>query len=95
MIYPTKMRYFMAVTILLTIGLYITNWDFWLHMGIGDVLIFLAIVVASLFVVPLPKGNGSVSVQLPVIFSAAIILGPGAGLWLGGGLVRYTKKKLG
>ncbi len=84
MIYPTKMRYFMAVTILLTIGLYITNWDFWLHMGIGDVLIFLAIVVASLFVVPLPKGNGSVSVQLPVIFSAAIILGPGAGLWLGG-----------
>ncbi len=84
MIYPAKVRYLIIVTVLLALGLFVKNWTYFLHVNSGDILFFLAIVVASLFVVPLPKGNGSVSVQLPVIFSTAIIMGPTAGLWLGG-----------
>ncbi len=84
MIYPAKVRYLIIVTSVLSMGLFIKNLHYLFHLNSGDALFFLAIVAASLFVVPLPKGNGSVSVQLPVIFSTAIILGPAAGLWLGG-----------
>ena len=74
----------MGVIIVASMGLIATHIGFLYALNISDVLFLLAIVAASLFSVPLPRGNGAVSVQLPVIFSAAIILGPGAGLWLGG-----------
>ncbi|OLZ10650.1 hypothetical protein BFX06_13100 [Sulfobacillus thermosulfidooxidans] len=82
--YPTKLRYFMALTILFALGLYGSQLNFWAHVNVSDWLFFLAIIVSSLFSVPLVRGNGAISVQLPVIFSAGIVLGPAAGLWLGG-----------
>ncbi|WP_020376161.1 ECF transporter S component [Sulfobacillus thermosulfidooxidans] len=74
----------MALTILVAIGLYMSHLNFWNHVDVSDGLFLAAIVVASLFSVPLLRGNGAISVQLPVIFSAGIVLGPAAGLWLGG-----------
>ncbi len=49
----------------------------------GDDLIFLgAVWAATFFPVQLPRGNASVSVGLPVMAAAGIILGPSAGLWI-------------
>ncbi len=84
MTYPLKLRYFMGCIIVASLFLFVTHLGFFSTFNISDGLFLLAIMAASLFSVPLPRGNGAVSVQLPVIFSAAIILGPGAGLWLGG-----------
>lgn len=53
-----------------------THWEAFLVMGILSL-------VASLFPVKLIRGNGTVSVQLPVIFASAIILGPTLGMWIG------------
>ncbi|SMC05220.1 HDIG domain-containing protein [Sulfobacillus thermosulfidooxidans DSM 9293] len=64
--------------------LFVKNLTFIFHLNPTDALFFLAIVVASLVDIRLLKGNGGISVQLPIIFSTSIILGPSAGLWLGG-----------
>ncbi len=53
----------------------------WVHW---DILIFLASVfAAAFFSIPLPRGNGMVSVEMPVLVAASIILGPIAGFWMG------------
>ncbi|MBX5467575.1 MAG: HD-GYP domain-containing protein [Firmicutes bacterium] len=44
---------------------------------------YVAVMVSSLYPVVSLRGNMAVAVSLPVIFSAGIILGPGAGAWLG------------
>lgn len=85
--YPVAMKRYMLAVEVLAGGLLVvfsvtgwealvSNWGAFLVMGILSL-------IASLFPVKMIRGNGHVSVQLPVIFASAIILGPALGLWLG------------
>ena len=56
-------------------------------LTLANILIFLGFaaicMIASLFPVPMIRKHGHVSVQLPIIFAASIILGPWLAIWLG------------
>lgn len=51
------------------------HWDFFVFLG--------SVFAAAFFPIVLPKGNGSVGVDIPVIVAASIVLGPSAGFWVG------------
>ncbi|WP_053960556.1 HD-GYP domain-containing protein [Sulfobacillus thermosulfidooxidans] len=84
MSYPVKLRYFIFLTVLFAILLFMDNLSFLTTMKSVDLLFLLAIMVSSLVDISLLKDNGGISLQLPIILSTAIILGPAAALWLGG-----------
>ncbi len=84
MAYPTKLRYFMVMVILTSLLLYCDNLVFFTNLKTADAWFAMAVIVSSIFTIRFPHGNGGISVQLPVIFAASIILGPVSGMWLGG-----------
>ncbi len=82
-VYPKRMVAFMAIVggaALLLMSRSVLGGLAWVRW---DDLIFLgAVWAATFFPVQLPRGNASVSVGMPVMAAAGIILGPSAGLWI-------------
>lgn len=82
-VYPARLKYYIGMTSLVALALYTSHLRFFLSLTLTDALFFISIVAASIFSIRLLKEHGSISVQLPVIFASAIIIGPTAGLWIG------------
>lgn len=82
--YPRRLQIYMAVVGILGLVLLIVTGDvFWSRVSVTTMVMAMSILVASVFGVKMLRDNGSISVQLPVLVAAAIILGPVAGAWLG------------
>ncbi|AUW94731.1 hypothetical protein BXT84_12905 [Sulfobacillus thermotolerans] len=82
--YPRKLQvYIGCVSLVGLILLAVTGHRFFTALSFIDFVLAVSILVASIFGVKMLRDNGSISVQLPVLVAAAIILGPAAGAWLG------------
>lgn len=85
--YPRPMlRYMAAIEALAALILLYGAWRVGSRIGqdwVNLVVLMVMTLVTSLFTVRFIRGNGMVSVQLPVLFASAIILGPWLGAWLG------------
>ncbi len=86
--YPKPLvRYMVAVEVVTGLALAVSLFRIGPSLTLGNILIFLGFAIvcllASLFPVPMIRKHGYVSVQLPIIFAASIILGPWLAIWLG------------
>lgn len=86
--YPKPMiRYMTAVEVAAGVVLVWSLFKIWHTLSLDTVLIFFGFgaicLIASLFPVQMIRKHGHVSVQLPIIFAASIILGPWMAVWLG------------
>ncbi len=82
--YPRALKVFIAVLSVVSLGILVVTFHQFSLAPRGAVIILGGgILLASLYSVPLLKGHGSVTVQLPVLMATTIILGPGVGAWVG------------
>lgn len=82
--YPRKLLAYMILVDVIALGtLGLTAVRAWSYFSVTEAVFAVASLLASLYAIELIRGNGSVSVQLPVLFAAAIILGPAKGAWIG------------
>ncbi len=82
--YPKRLIAYMSVVELVALAVLVhsfvigTGWIDWqLFVFLGSVF------VAAFFPIVLPKGNGTVGVEIPMVVAASIVLGPSAGFWIG------------
>ncbi len=82
--YPRRLIIYMTLVELVALVLLVRSLGLgvsWVH---GDLFLFLgAVFIAAFFPVVLPRGNGTIGVEIPVLVASAIVLGPTAGLWIG------------
>lgn len=81
--YPRRLIIFMGATGLLGVTVLAITSSFLFHLSLTVAILAFTALVSSIFGVRMLKGNGSVSMQLPVVLMASIILGPAGGAWLG------------
>ncbi|PSR34083.1 MAG: HD-GYP domain-containing protein [Sulfobacillus thermosulfidooxidans] len=82
--YPPKMKLFMGFVVLIGVTLLVVTGAYvWTHINVIAIVMAISILVASIFGVKMLRGNGSISVQLPVLVASGVILGPAIGAWLG------------
>ncbi len=81
--YPKKLQAYMGAFGALALVAMATHLTFFFHLGVTAVVFAVAVLVSSLVAVQMMRGNGSVSLTLPVLLAASIVLGPSGGLWIG------------
>lgn len=81
--YPKILVRYMVIIEILSGILLVSHVPRLSNIGAGFFVFAVAIVLASLFSIPMIRGNGSVAVSLPVLFAASVTLGPAFGAWLG------------
>lgn len=81
--YPTKLKIYMGtVGLASAVVLWLSHGVLW-HLNEAFLIFAVAALVSSLVAVEMMRGQGSVSLVLPVVVAVGIVLGPGAGAWMG------------
>ncbi|MCY0879219.1 MAG: HD-GYP domain-containing protein [Firmicutes bacterium] len=81
--YPRKMQLYMMG---IGLGSAIILWEsrgFFSHLTVTAAIFAGAALLSSLFAVEMMRGQGAVSLVLPVVLTVGIVMGPAAGAWMG------------
>jgi len=81
--YPRKMQFYMLGVGFVALCLMGYYRSVLVHTTVAMGIFALAVFLGAVFAVQMMRGQGSVSIDLPVLLAAGIVLGPGAGLWIG------------
>lgn len=76
--YPMRLKLYMGAVGLLAVGLLFQSLPHLHRLPWGLVVLAGCVLATSLFAIQLPRGNGTVTVSLPVLVATAIIYGPWA-----------------
>lgn len=91
--YPRKLQIYMSAVGVLAGLMLALGGSFFTHIGTSTFVLGFAILVSSAGALEMIRGNGSVSVGLPVLFAGAIILGAPSGAWIGA-LCTFTLREM-
>ncbi len=81
--YPRKLKVYMLIVGLVALCLLAYYRDVLTHLTVSMGVFGLGVFLASVTAIQMLRGQGSVSIDLPVILAAGVVLGPGPGLWIG------------
>ncbi len=81
--YPRKLKIYMGLVSALSIFLLWQSRSLLYHMNISIAIFAGAAILSSLVAVEMLRGQGAVSLVLPVLLTVSIVLGPAAGAWMG------------
>lgn len=81
--YPRKLQLYIGLTAVIGLIVLALNIGFFDSLNIADGVFAFSVLVSSLVALQMLRGNGSVSVTIPVLLATGIALGPAAGAWIG------------
>ena len=81
--YPRRLKVYMIAVGLIAMGLMVFYREMLSHVTIAMAIFCLGVFLGAVFAIEMMRGQGEVSITLPVILAAGVVLGPGAGLWIG------------
>lgn len=81
--YPRKLRIYMGIVGLASaLVLWLSRAVLW-HLDLTIAIFAAAALLSSLVSVEMMRGQGAVSLVLPVVLTVGVVLGPAAGAWMG------------
>ncbi|MCY0863987.1 MAG: hypothetical protein OWQ57_03460, partial [Sulfobacillus sp.] len=83
LMYPRKLQLYIGLTAVIGLIVLALNIGFFDSLNIADGVFAFSVLVSSLVALQMLRGNGSVSVTIPVLLATGIALGPAAGAWIG------------
>ncbi len=81
--YPRNLRIYIGVMGIASLVVLGYSWQFLLHIDSADLIFAGAAFLSSLVAVEMMRGQGAVSLVLPVVLAVGIVIGPAAGAWMG------------
>lgn len=81
--YPRNLKIFMGVVGLVSIIVLAHSYSFILNLNATTLIFAGAAFAGSLVAIQMMRGQGSVSLSMPVLITVAVVLGPAAGAWMG------------
>jgi putative nucleotidyltransferase with HDIG domain len=82
-VYPPKLKVYMSVVGLMSVVILWQSRHFVLNLDVAALIFAGAALASSLVAVEMMRGQGAVSLVIPVVLTAGIVLGPAAGAWMG------------
>lgn len=81
--YPQKLKIYMGIIGLASVIVLWQSRLFLTHMTLAALVFAGAALLSSLVAIEMMRGQGAVSLVLPVILAVSVVLGPAAGAWMG------------
>ncbi|MHB1610904.1 MAG: HD-GYP domain-containing protein [Sulfobacillus sp.] len=81
--YPKKMKSFMVAVELVAVGILVLSIIHFGSITLATIILAAGILCGSIYAIEMLRGQGSISVQLPILVAASVILGAPQGALLG------------
>lgn len=81
--YPRKLQLWIFLVGVVSVIILWHSRAFFLHLTVTDGVFAVASLLSSLVAVQQMRGQGSVSLVIPLLVTAGVVLGPAAGAWMG------------